>query len=44
MVSTGLIGYRLQVEAYVNASVKITGNKIKNTLATMFGRTAVAFA
>jgi len=44
MVSTGSIGYGLQVEAYVNASVQITGNKIKNTLATLFSRNAVAFA
>ena len=44
MVSTGLIGYRLQVEAHVNASVKITGNKIKNAFAALFDRNAVAFA
>ena len=44
MVSTGLVEYGLQVEAYVNASVKITGNKIKNAFATLFNRNAVAFA
>ena len=45
MVSTGLVEYGLQVEAYVNASVKITGNKIKNAFATLFSRrNAVAFA
>ena len=44
MVSTGLDEYRWQVEANVNATVKITGNKFKNTLATLFSRNAVAFA
>jgi len=36
--------YKLHIEAHVNASVKITGNKIKNVLATLFARNAVAFA